>query len=50
MRIYGEMIRYDPTLVDLSSDFFVLCSNVKVYMYNYSKWMEFSMNIHEGKG
>ena len=24
------MIRYDPTLVDLTSNFFVLCTNVKV--------------------
>ena len=33
---YGNMIRYDTTLVDLTSDFFVLCTNVKVYFYNYS--------------
>ena len=26
----GNMIRYDPTLVDLTSYFFVLCTNVKV--------------------
>ena len=25
------------------------CTNVKVYLYNYS-WVEPSMNIHEGKG
>ena len=30
-----NMIRYDPTLVDLTSYFFVLCTNVKVYLYNY---------------
>ena len=32
------MIRYDPTgvLVDLTNNFFVLCTNVKVYLYNYS--------------
>ena len=29
---YGNMIRYDPTLVDLSSNFFVLSTNVKVYL------------------
>ena len=33
---YGNMIRYDPTLVDLTSNFCVLCTNVKVYLYNYS--------------
>ena len=27
---YGNMIRYDPTLVDLTSNFFVLCTNVKL--------------------
>ena len=26
------MIRYDPTLVDLTSNFFVLCTHVKVYL------------------
>ena len=36
----------DPTHVDLTSNFFVLCTKVKVYIYNYS----LSMNIHEGKG
>ena len=30
-----NMIRYDPTLVDLKSNFFVLCAYVKVYLYNY---------------
>ena len=25
------MIRYDPTLVDLTSNIFVLCTNMKVY-------------------
>ena len=33
---YGNRIRYDPTLLDLASNFFVLCSNMKVYLYNYS--------------
>ena len=37
------MIRYDPTLVDLTNNFFVLCTNVKVYLYNYSSWVELSM-------
>ena len=32
---YGSMIRYDPTLVDLTNNFFVLCTNMKVYLYNY---------------
>ena len=48
---YGNMIKYDPTLVDqtLTSNFFVLCTNMKVYFDNYSLWVEPSMNIHEGK-
>ena len=47
---YSVMIRYDPTLVDLASNFFVLyLTNVKVYSYNYSKWVEFNMKIIEGK-
>ena len=33
---YGNMIRYDPTLVDPTMNFIVLCTNVKVYFYNYS--------------
>ena len=33
---YGNMIRYDPTLVDLTSNLFVLCTDVKVHLYNYS--------------
>ena len=33
---YGNMIRYDTTLVDLTSDFFVLCTNMKVYFYSYA--------------
>ena len=31
IRVYsahGNMIRYDPTLVDLTSNFFVLCRNI----------------------
>ena len=28
------MIRYDPTVVDLTSNFFVLCTNLKVYLYD----------------
>ena len=31
------MIRYDPTVVDLTSIFFVLCTNTKIYL-----------NIHSG--
>ena len=38
----------DPTLVDLTSDFFVICANMKAYFYNYSWWVKPSMNIHEG--
>ena len=33
---YGNMIRYGPILVDLTSNFFVLCTNVNVNYYNYS--------------
>ena len=40
----------DPTQLDLTNNFFVLCTNMKVYIYNYSKWVEPSMNIHEGMG
>ena len=39
---YGNMIRYDPTLVDLTSNVFVLCTNMKVHLYNYSYWVESS--------
>ena len=28
---YGNMIRYAPILADLTSSFFVLCTNMKVY-------------------
>ena len=42
---YGNMIRYYPTLVNLTSFFFVLCTNVKVYLYNYLKWVEPSIEI-----
>ena len=43
------MIRYDATLVNLTSNFLGLCTNVKVYLYIYSKLVQLSMNIHEGK-
>ena len=33
---YGNMIRYNPTLEDLTSNFFVICTNLKVYLDNYS--------------
>ena len=33
---YENMIRYNPTLVDLISIFFVLCTNMKVYLDTYS--------------
>ena len=36
--------------VDLTSNFSVLCTNVKVYLHTYSYWVEPTMNIHEGKG
>ena len=31
------MISYDHTLVDLTCNLFVLCTNVKVYLYDYLK-------------
>ena len=43
------MIRYDPTLVDLTSNFFFFMYK-RESLYNYLKWVELSMNIHEGKG
>ena len=46
---YGNTISCH-TLVDLASDFFVLCINMKVYLYNCSWWVEPCMNIHGGKG
>ena len=50
MFAYGNMIRYDPTIVNLTSNFFVLCAKVKDYLYNYSKRVELSINIHEKMG
>ena len=44
---FKNEIIYDHTLVDLTSNFFVLSKNVKVYLYNHSKWAELSMNIHD---
>ena len=44
------MISYDPTLLEVTSNFFVLCTNMKVYLYNYSLRMDLNMNIHEEKG
>ena len=32
----GNMIRYDPIQVDLTSNFFVLYTKMEVYLYNYS--------------
>ena len=50
MFAYGNIIRYDPTLVDLKSNFFVPCTNMNIYLYNYSWWVEPSINIHNRKG
>ena len=41
------MIRSDPTLEALTSNFFVLCTKLKVHLCKYSLWVEPSMNIHE---
>ena len=35
MFLYGHMIRYEPTLVDLTNNFIVICANMNVYLYNY---------------
>ena len=48
MFAYGNMIGYDPTLVGMRINFLVLCTNVNVYLHNFSEWVEPSMNIHEG--
>ena len=32
----GNMIGYDPTLVDLMSYFIVQCTNIRVYLFDYS--------------
>ena len=37
---YGNLIRYNPTLVGLISYFFVLYTNMKVYLSKYSNWVE----------
>ena len=42
MFAYGNRIKYDPTLVYLTSNFFVLCTNIKVLM------VRLSINICEG--
>ena len=37
--LFAIEIKYDisdPTLVDLTNNFFVLCTNMKVHLYNYS--------------
>ena len=47
---YGNIIRNDPTLVDLAINVFVLCTNVENHLFKYSWWVELSMYIHEGKG
>ena len=40
----------DLTLVDMTKDFSFLCTVMVVNLCNFSKWVEPSMNIHEGKG
>ena len=37
----------DHTLVDRTSNFFFLCTDIKICLYNNSYWVEPSMNIHE---
>ena len=34
----------------LTSNFFVLCKNMKVYLYKYSYRVKHNMIIHKGKG
>ena len=51
--LHSLMAKYDLSdtrLVDLTSNFFVLCTKMEVYLYSYSLWVELSMNSHEGKG
>ena len=33
--LINKVILSDPTQVNLTSNFFVLCTNVKFYLYNY---------------
>ena len=44
IRVYSVCLwKYDIsnlTLVDLTSNLIVLCTNMKIYSYNYSKWKE----------
>ena len=49
MFAYANMISYDPTQVNLTSNCFVLCTNMNVNLYNYSSWVEPSMNIYDLK-
>ena len=42
-----NMIRYDPTPEDLTSNFFVLGTNVNHYLCVYSNWVELRIHIHE---
>ena len=51
LNAYGNMIYYAIILVDLTNDFLVLRTCVKVYSYdNSSWWVELNMNINEGNG
>ena len=47
---YGNMIYLILYTSGPKINFFVLCTNLKVYLNNYSLWVELNMNIHEGKG
>ena len=38
MFAYGNMIRYDPTLVDITSNFFVQCVQTFIYIIIHSGW------------
>ena len=40
----------DPTLLDLTSNFIIQCTNMNVFLYNYSYWAEPCMSVYEGKG
>ena len=44
---YENIIRYDPTP---ASNFYVPCTNVKVYLCKYLLWVYLSQDIHEGHG
>ena len=48
---YVSLLIYDHTLVNLTSNLYVLCSNMKLYLIcNNSKQVELGMNMNVGEG